>query len=154
MDVQLHREIKGVMDSSKKTEITVTASILAPLEQVWTRWTSPDDIVHWNQASEDWHTTRAENDLRVGGKFSYRMEAKDGSFGFDFWGIYDQVKPNQVLESTLGDGRNLKVEFSEVGDHTLVTETFEAETSNPVELQQNGWQSILNNFKFYVESLK
>lgn len=137
-----------------KTLITIETTINAPVEKVWKAWTTPADIVQWNAASDDWHTTKSENDLRTGGKFSSRMEAKDGSMGFDFWGIYDEVKPNELITSTLGDGRKLTVTFINKGDQTEVKEAFEAENENSIEMQKNGWQSILNNFKKHTESLK
>ena len=139
------------MESNQKTLISVQTKIDAPIDIVWKCWTSPEDIVHWNFASSDWHTPKAENDLRVGGNFNYRMEAKDGSFGFDFWGIYDEVDPNKLIEFTLGDGRKVEVAFNMTNNKTEVTETFEAEESNPVDMQRNGWQSILDNFKNYTE---
>ena len=140
------------MKNSNKTEITVEATINAPVEKVWKYWTSPEHITQWNNASDDWHTPRAENDLRPGGKFLARMEAKDGSFGFDFWGIYDVVETNERIEYTLGDDRKVKIEFRDLGNATQVIELFEAETVNSVELQKGGWQSILNNFMRYVEA--
>ncbi|HEX2901346.1 MAG TPA: SRPBCC domain-containing protein, partial [Bacteroidia bacterium] len=117
------------------------------------RWTTPADIMHWNNASDDWHTPSAANDLRVGGQFSYRMEAKDGSFGFDFNGVYDRVEAHSTIEYSMEDGRRVRITFVPDGDHTVVTETFDAETENSLELQQTGWQMILNNFKAYAESL-
>ncbi len=135
-----------------KNKITVETTVKAPIENVWKTWTMPSDITKWNNASDDWHTPSVENDLRVGGKFLSRMEAKDGSFGFDFWGIYDKVKPNELIEYTMGDERKVKVVFSAKGDETKVTETFETENENPVEMQRKGWQSILDNFKKYTES--
>jgi uncharacterized protein YndB with AHSA1/START domain len=137
--------------STDKKFITVEATILAPVEVVWQYFTDPEHIVHWNQASIDWHTPKAENDLQVGGKFNYTMAAKDGSFSFEFWGIYDKIKENQLIEYTLGDNRKVNVEFLSVDDDTKLMETFEAETINSVELQQGGWQAILDNFKKYVE---
>jgi uncharacterized protein YndB with AHSA1/START domain len=139
------------MEPKEKTVITIQALINAPIETVWKCWTKPEDIVQWNHASDDWQTTQAENDLRVGGKFLSRMEAKDGSEGFDFWGVYDYVIHHKLLESTMGDGRKLRVVFAESGNVTKVTETFEAEELNSIELQQMGWQMILDNFKRYVE---
>ena len=133
-------------------KITVHTSINASLEEVWRRFTWPADVEQWNTASEDWHTTKAENDLQVGGKFSYRMEARDGSFGFDFWGIYDTIDEFKQLDYTLGDGRKVSVVFEFSGIGTKLTETFETEDENPVEMQQFGWQAILDNFKKYVES--
>lgn len=134
-----------------KNLITIDANCKAPVEKVWKAWTTPGDILQWNNASEDWHTTNAENDLRVGGKFSSRMEAKDGSVGFDFWGVYDEVKPNELLEYTLGDGRKVKIIFTAHGDETKIIETFDAESENSIEMQKIGWQAILDNFKKYVE---
>ena len=141
------------MATQGKTVITVESTVNAPAEKVWEYFTKPEHVTHWNHASDDWHSPRGENDLRVGGKFVYRMEAKDGSFGFDFGGVYDEVKPNEYIEYTLGDGRKVKVNFSKQGNQTSVVEAFEAENQNPVELQKNGWQAILDNFKKYTESL-
>lgn len=132
--------------------ITVEATVKAPVEKVWKFWSSPEHITQWNNASDDWHTPYAENDLRVGGKFTSRMEAKDGSFGFDFWGIYDVVITNERIEYTLGDDRKVKIVFTDQGNATQVTESFEAENENSVELQQSGWQAILDNFRKYTES--
>ena len=134
-----------------KTMITVEATVNAPVEKVWQCWTEPEHIMQWNSASDDWHTPKSENDLRVGGKFSATMAAKDGSFSFDFWGIYDVVESNRRLEYTMGDGRICRIVFSKEGEKTHISEEFEAEKENSVELQQGGWQAILNNFKKYVE---
>ena len=142
------------MNSNKKTEITINTLVKAPVNVVWKCWSTPEDIIKWNHASDDWHTTRAENDLKVGGKFLSRMEAKDGSFGFDFGGIYESVIPNQLIEYEIGDGRKVKVEFKEKGNSTEIIEIFEAEQQNSIEMQREGWQAILNNFKKYVESRK
>ena len=132
-------------------KITVEVSINESIERVWECWTCANDIINWNTASDDWHTIKAENVLIEGGKFNYRMEAKDGSIGFDFWGIHDKIIQNQLIVSTLGDGRKLEVYFIGTEYGTKITETFEAETENPIELQKLGWQEILNNFKKYVE---
>jgi uncharacterized protein YndB with AHSA1/START domain len=140
------------MTTTEKTTITVSASINAPIEKVWELWTAPKHIMQWNNASPDWHTPKAENDLRTGGRFSSRMEAKDGSFGFDFGGVYDEVKMHKVIAYTIGDGRKVKVNFTGNGNTTEVVEAFEAEGTNPVEMQRGGWQAILNNFKKYVEA--
>ena len=140
------------MQNETNTVITVSAEINAPVEKVWNSWTSPDHIVHWNFASDDWHSPKAENDLRPGGKFNYVMAAKDGSVSFDFWGVYDEVVQNKTIKYTLGDNRKVKITFSDNGDKTTVTESFEAENENTVELQQGGWQAILNNFKKHTES--
>ena len=139
------------MEPTVKTTIRVNTIVDAPIEKVWKQWTSPEDIILWNHASDDWHSPRAENDLRIGGRFSYRMEAKDGSVGFDFWGIYDQVIIHKLTDCTLGDGRKLEVAFTAKGDRTEVVETFEAESTNSIELQRIGWQAILDNFKNYAE---
>ena len=136
---------------NNKTNITVESTVNAPIKKVWEYFTKPEHVTKWNNASDDWHTPRAENDLRKGGNFNYRMEAKDGSFGFDFGGIYDEVETNKYIEYTMGDGRKVKVSFSENGNATEVSETFEAETQNTIELQRGGWQAILDNFKKYVE---
>lgn len=140
------------MKSSEKTKLTVQVTIHAPIEKVWNLWTDPNHIIKWNNASDDWHTPRAENDLRAGGKFLSRMEAKDGSFGFDFSGTYTNVEPLKKIEYTLEDERNVQIIFVAEGDKTTVTETFEAEQENSEELQQAGWQSILDNFKKYTEA--
>ena len=139
------------MNTNKKTEITVSVIVNAPLQKVWQFWTLPEHIKQWNFASDDWHTPKAENDLRVGGKFLSRMEAKDGSFGFDFWGVYDEIKENELITYTMGDDRKAKIIFINEGNATKVIETFEAENENSIELQQGGWQAILNNFKKYSE---
>ncbi len=115
------------MGTSTKTGITVEAIVKAPVEKVWTYWNEPQHITKWNQASDDWHTPHSENDLRVGGKFSATMAAKDGSFSFDFWGVYSTVEKHKVIEYTLGDGRKVSITFSGNGNETKVTETFEAE---------------------------
>lgn len=139
------------MSKTEKTEITVSVIVNTPIQKVWQLWTLPEHIMNWNFASIDWHTPKAENDLRVGGKFLSRMEAKDGSFGFDFWGVYDEIKENELIEYTMGDGRKAKISFVSEGNTTKVIETFEAENENSIELQQGGWQAILNNFKKYSE---
>ena len=140
------------METQVKTTITVHAVINAPIEKVWKDWTNPEAIVKWNNASDDWHTTEAVNDLRVGGKFNARMEAKNGSFGFDFYGIYDKVITNELIEYTLGDDRKVIIIFTKQGNNTQIIETFEAENTNSIELQKGGWQAILDNFKKYTES--
>jgi uncharacterized protein YndB with AHSA1/START domain len=132
-------------------KITVETSVAAPIEQVWRAWNTPADIMQWNAASDDWHTTKSTVDLRVGGKFSSRMEAKDGSMGFDFEGTYTVVDDYKLIESAFGD-RTLVVEFIPADDGVVVRETFDAETIYPVEHQREGWQAILNNFKRHVES--
>jgi uncharacterized protein YndB with AHSA1/START domain len=133
--------------------VVVEAIVSAPIENVWKYWTEPEHIMKWNNASNDWYTPNAENDLIIGGKFLYRMEAKDGSFGFDFWGIYDDVKPYHTISYTLGDGRKVNISFKINENITKVTESFETENENPIELQKDGWQAILDNFKRYVEKM-
>ncbi len=134
------------------TVITVEALIQAPRVKVWQYWTTPDHIQQWNNASEAWHTPYAENDLKPGGKFLSRMEAKDGSMGFDFVGTYDEVILHECIRYVMEDGRKAKIIFSGDDTTTYVVESFDAENMNSIELQQQGWQSILNNFKNYVES--
>ncbi len=136
---------------TKLNVITVSALVNAPIEKVWKLWTTPSDIQQWNAASPDWHSPRAEHDLKPGGQFSYRMEAKDGSFGFDFGGTFDVVTEAKYLEYTLGDGRKVKVDFKQVDEGTQIHEQFEAESQNPEEMQQAGWQAILDNFNGYAE---
>lgn len=131
--------------------ITVETHVGVPVEKAWHDFTDPEAIKVWNAASDDWHTTRAESDLRAGGTFSSRMEAKDGSEGFDFSGIYDEVVPNEHFSYTMSDGRKVTVTFAAEGGGTRVTETFDPETENTLELQQSGWQAILDNFKRYTE---
>jgi len=135
------------------TKITVEAIVNAPVEKVWKSWIEPDHIVKWNHASDDWHSPWAKTDFREGGSFSARMEAKDGSMGFDFGGVYDVIKPNEYIEYTIGDGRKVQVTFTKQGNATRVVETFEAENTHPVEFQKGGWQAILDNFKKYTESI-
>jgi uncharacterized protein YndB with AHSA1/START domain len=139
------------MATIEKTVITVGTEINAPVEKVWKLWTDPKHIVNWNNALDDWHTPKAENDLRVGGKFLSRMEAKDGSMGFDFIGVYSKVEPLRQIEYTLEDDRRVQICFAAEGNKTTVTETFDAEQENTMELQQSGWQSILDNFRKYAE---
>ncbi len=139
------------MESSAEQIITVETDINASVEKVWDFLTNPEHIIRWNNASDDWHTPHAENDLRIGGRFLSRMEARDGSNGFDFTGIYTDVKPFKQLDYTLDDGRKVKVSFVSKGDITTVREAFEAENVYPHEMQQKGWQAILDNFKKYVE---
>jgi uncharacterized protein YndB with AHSA1/START domain len=132
-------------------KITVETKVAAPIETVWRAWTTPDEIKHWNSASGDWHTTKAAIDLRVGGSFSSRMEAKDGSAGFDFAGTYTRVVEHKLIECSFGD-RVLLVEFIAAPDGVTVRETFDAEATHSVEQQRQGWQAILNNFARHVEA--
>ncbi len=132
-------------------KITVETKVAAPVEEVWRAWTAPGDIMQWNTASDDWHTTKSEVDLRVGGTFSSRMEAKDGSAGFDFAGIFTKVVELNLIENTFG-GRVLTVEFINEKDGVTVRETFDADPTYPEEHQRQGWQAILNNFARHVEA--
>jgi uncharacterized protein YndB with AHSA1/START domain len=134
-------------------QITVDATVTAAIEEVWRAYTTPEDIMQWNAASDDWHTTKANVDLRVGGTFSSRMEAKDGSFGFDFAGIYTTVITNSLLEYSFGD-RTATVSFTEIPNGINVKVVFDAEETHSIEQQQDGWQSILNSFRRYVETVK
>ncbi len=133
--------------------IKVAVTIDAHIQEVWKLWTLPEHITKWNEPSSEWHTPQAQNDLRVGGRFVYRMEARDGSLGFDFGGIYDKIKLNELIEYTLDDGRKVKVAFTQKGASTFLMETFEAEQTHPAEMQQAGWQSILESFKNYAEKV-
>jgi uncharacterized protein YndB with AHSA1/START domain len=136
----------------ENTKITVQITVNYPIEKVWKIWTSEEDIKQWNNASDDWHTSKAEINLVVGGTFSSRMEAKDGSFGFDFSGKYTAVKTNELIAYTMDDHRTCIINFKNIGNETLIIQTFEAETENPIEMQEFGWQAIMNNFKKYAES--
>lgn len=131
--------------------IIVETRVKAPLEKTWSAYTTPDDIVAWNTASPDWHTTKASVDLRVGGDFSSRMEAKDGSFGFDFAGTYTKIVPQSLIEYSFGD-RTASVRFEAHSDTVTVRVSFDPETENPVEMQRGGWQAILDNFAKHVEA--
>ena len=133
-------------------KITVERHVAAPVDAVWKAWTTPEDIVKWNAASDDWHTTRASVDLREGGLFSSRMEAKDGSFGFDFAGTYTAVEPCSLLEYSFGD-RKATVRFLQQDSVVTVRVTFEAETVHSPEQQRDGWQAILNRFAAYTSQL-
>ena len=137
---------------SENTVLTVQAKVQAPLTFVWECWTSPEHIIHWNNASPDWHTPHAENNLSAGGRFLWRMEARDGYIGFDFSGQFIDIKPLEYIEYNLDDGRNVRISFASDEDSVTITEQFEAETENPLELQQLGWQAILDNFKKYTEA--
>ena len=132
-------------------KITVETVVKADPNTVWAAWNSPADIQHWNTASPDWHTPRASLDLREGGKFSVRMEARDGAEGFDFEGTYTRVEPRKRIEYTMSDGRTVQVEFAEQAEGVLVRETFDAESENSPELQRQGWQAILDSFARYAE---
>lgn len=134
-------------------KITVETLINAPVSKVWTIFNAPEHITQWATASEDWHTPYSENDLRVGGAFKSTMAAKDGSFSFDFGGVYSKVEDDSYIEYDMSDGRNVAVTFTKEGDSTKVTEVFDAENTHPVEMQQAGWQAILDNLKKHVESV-
>lgn len=133
-------------------QISVETIVRAPIEKVWRYWTEPEHITQWNAASDDWHAPSATNDLRVGGEFRCRMEAKDKSAGFDFGGTYTDVAPHQRIAYTMGDNRKVQVSFEDTGDSVKIIETFDMEHENSAELQRAGWQAILDNFKKYVES--
>ncbi|HEY0058637.1 MAG TPA: SRPBCC domain-containing protein [Flavisolibacter sp.] len=142
------------MEPALKPKIEVTATVDTDPPTTWMLWTTPEHIMNWNNASPEWHTPKAENDLREGGQFSFRMEARDGSFGFDFGGTYDLVNAPTQLGYTLGDGRKVEISFAGNGTGTEIIQVFEAEEENEMELQRAGWQAILNNFKEYAARLK
>ena len=140
------------MNTVKEKLITVETTIKAPLEKVWSYWTEPEHITKWYFATDDWEAPCAENDLWVNGKFRTRMSSKDGSSGFYFEGTYNKIVKSELIEYTIPDGRKVRISFSEDKGETKVSESFEAESENPYELQKGGWQAILNNFKKYCES--
>ncbi|PZX56766.1 SRPBCC domain-containing protein [Algoriphagus chordae] len=140
------------MTTTQKTKIKVQTTVNSDLEIVWDYFTQPKHIIHWNSASSDWHTPNAENDLQPGGSFTSRMEAKDGSMGFDFSGVYQEVEKHSFYSYILEDGREVEVTFRKVPAGVEVTEIFDAESENSVEMQKNGWQAILESFKTYAES--
>lgn len=135
----------------KKT-ITINVRVQVPIDKVWEYWTKPEHIINWNFASDEWHTPSATNDLRPEGRFSYRMEAKDGSMGFDLEGTYTEIENEKKISSILDDKREVNVEFKSEENNTLINESFEAENTHSIEMQRDGWQEILNNFKKYAES--
>jgi uncharacterized protein YndB with AHSA1/START domain len=141
------------METQAATVITVQTVVNAPIEIVWESWNNPEHITKWAFASPEWHTPWAKNDLRAGGSFSSRMEAKDGSFGFEFGGVYDAVATNEHIAYTMGDGRKVNIHFTAEGNGTKVVESFDAESENSIDMQQAGWQAILDNFKNYTEQL-
>lgn len=136
----------------QQTKITIEATIAADTRKVWDYWTNPEHITKWNFATADWQCPAAENNLKVGGRYCARMEAKDGSMGFDFEAIYDEVVDQKTLTYTMGDGRQSTTFFENSDGRTKVTTTFDAEETHDVEMQRAGWQAILNNFKNYVET--
>jgi len=140
------------METTNKTQITVETTINSPADGLWELWSAPQHITKWNNALEDWYTPHAENDLRTGGKFKSTMAAKDGSFSFDFEGLYTNVEEHKLIEYKLGDGREVKVSFIDEGDVTRIIEVFDAEGTHSLEMQRAGWQSILDNFKKYAEA--
>ena len=133
-------------------KISVETLVKSDINAVWSAWTTPEDINQWNAASDDWHNPSSENDLRVGGRFSYRMEARDGSMGFDFEGTYTNIDENRLIEYEMDDGRLVSIGFRSESDGVRVTETFDAEDEHSAEQQRQGWQSILDNFARHVES--
>lgn len=135
---------------TQATQITVSATVDAPVAKVWAAWNTPADIMQWNTADPSWHCPSSENDLKVGGRFKNRMEAKDGSFGFDFEGSYDAVALHKEIAYTMGDGRKATTLFTEQDGKTTISTTFDAETENAPEMQQQGWQAILDNFVRYI----
>ncbi|HVG17170.1 MAG TPA: SRPBCC family protein [Chitinophagaceae bacterium] len=139
------------MDTANEKTITVETTVQAPVEKVWKSWTDPESIKAWCQASEDWHAPYAENDLIEGGKFKTTMAAKDGSYSFDFEGIYDLVEQHRRIKYTMPDGRKVSIEFIPDGSSTKVIETFDPESTNSIEMQKGGWQAILDSFKRYTE---
>ena len=134
------------------TKVTVQATINADRKKVWDYYTNPEHITQWNFADPSWHCPNAENDMRVGGKYRARMEAKDGSFGFDFEGTYSEVKPQSKIAYAIADGRQVSIQFADLGSKTKMTIAFDAENENPVEMQKGGWQAILDNFRKYTEA--
>lgn len=140
------------MDFATTTPITVATTVHAPLEKVWNMFNTPAHVTQWCFASDDWHTPSASSDFVIGGKSTTRMEAKDGSFGFDFGWTYNNIIPQQLVAYTMEDGRKAEVIFEEVNGSVTVTETFDPETENPHEMQRGGWQAILDNFRKYVEA--
>lgn len=134
------------------TRITVSTLVNRPVHEVWHKWTAPEHITQWCAASDDWHCPSATNDPRTGGRFSSTMAARDGSYSFEFEGVYDEVRPHERIAYTMPDGRTCEVLFTEEGGGTRITESFDAETENPVEMQQAGWQAILDRFKRHAET--
>ena len=132
-------------------KITIQSNINGDVSKVWEHYTEPIHIVNWNFANDDWCCPSAENDLKVGGKYAARMEAKDGSFGFDFEATYDEVLLQERFTYTMPDGRKVTTSFEKNGNQTTVKTVFDAEKENPIDLQRDGWQAILNNFKKYFE---
>lgn len=149
----MHKRLSSKHEIKMKSPIKIQATIKATPEKIWEAYTQAEHIVHWNFASPDWHCPSAEVDLKAGGQYKARMEAKDGSFGFDFLAVFDEVIPYSQIHYTLGDGRKVKTRIEPQNDLTKVETLFEPESENPRDLQEQGWQAILNNFKNYVESI-
>jgi uncharacterized protein YndB with AHSA1/START domain len=145
-------KVKALAEGTARTMITIEAEVNAPVEKVWNCWTAPESIVNWCYASDDWHCPAAENDIRTGGNFKTTMAAKDGSFSFDFGGVYAEVIENESIKYIMDDGRTAAITFIREDDKTYIEESFEAESMNTLELQRSGWQAILNNFKKYTEN--
>lgn len=139
------------MSTKTRTAITVRTTVNAPIEKVWKYFSEPEHITQWAYAADDWHAPYAENDLRKDGRFKTTMAAKDGSVSFDFTGVYTDVEAHKHIAYTIDDGRKVHVTFESDGNTTKVTETFEAEDENPIEMQRDGWQAMLDNFKKHVE---
>jgi uncharacterized protein YndB with AHSA1/START domain len=146
-------KLKAIAESPEIKRVTIETLVKAPAEKVWQLWTEPQHIMQWNNASDDWHTPSAINDLKPGGNFVFTMAARDGSFSFDFGGTYDAVKDKELIAYTIADGRKVQVSFSPDENGTAVKEVFEVESMNPIEMQRSGWQAILNNFKKHVEEI-
>jgi uncharacterized protein YndB with AHSA1/START domain len=142
------------METAEKTKITVQTTVNAPVEKVWSSWNEPKHITQWCQASDDWHAPYSENDLRKGGKLKTTMAAKDGSMSFDFEAVYTHVEPMKAIEYNISDGRKVTIAFTSEGKSTKIVQTFEAEGENPLDLQRQGWQAILDNFKTYTEKIQ
>lgn len=140
------------METVNNTTVTVAATVNAPVQKVWEFWNNPEHITKWAHASDDWHAPYADNDPRTGGTFKTTMAAKDGSFSFDFGGTYTNVQDNSLIEYTMDDSRKVSVIFKSTGGATKITETFDPESTNPIEMQRGGWQAILDNFKKYAEA--
>lgn len=135
-----------------KKQIEISTKVNSEINKVWDYWTQPQHITKWNSPSEEWHTPTAKNDLRKGGKFSFRMEAKDGSTGFDFGGTYDVVRDKEFISYSLDDNRKVNISFEQMNGETLIIEKFEPESQNSENMQREGWQAILNKFKSYTEN--
>jgi uncharacterized protein YndB with AHSA1/START domain len=140
--------------TTPSTKITIETTVAATMADVWRAWNTPQDIKQWNAASPDWHTTAAAVDLRVGGKFSSRMEAKDGSMGFDFTGVYTKIDAHKLIEYTMSNGRRVHNEFMADNDRVTLRVIFDAESENPIEMQRQGWQAILDSFAKHVAAVR